>query len=298
MDPEKRVQQIAYILQKEGYALAFVEDHGRVYYSLFSKDSLDPSSSAIVQLLQGLFGQFVDNSFFILRRRLYTTEEISAKEEGMIRVVAKRARSKVKAVNHGLNLSDLEFIKIEFSRQQALAENHLGVFNLSLPENLRGLAFKTDQERWDFVTQLAELNPRGLILHDYDRPVAAALWNSRGELLSYGINSSSRNKTLHAEINLVQSFCAASGGPLPEGGTLFVTHKPCRMCAGMIYDCSANPFSMQIKYLIEEKGRLSRNTILDQKGLNYFCGVSNIDMAKKLLRNVDQLSDFTAATRQ
>lgn len=268
MTNEKRAQQLAYKLQKSNYDLAFVEDRGRVFYSYYPKNSKDLSSSAVIQLLQGLFNQFVDNSFFILRRRIFATHVLSSKDEGMIRVVAKRAQGQTQAMDHGLSLEDLDFISITFTREQAQQQNHLTSINLALPAELQKQKIESSEDRWGFVNQLANLNPRGSVLHDHDRPVAAALWSTEGELLSYGINSNSLNKTLHAEVNLVQSFCLKYEKPLPKGSTLFVTHKPCRMCAGMIFDCSEAANSMQIFYLHEETGSFSRNTVLDSHQLN------------------------------
>ena len=110
--------------------------------------------------------------------------------------------------------------------------------------------------------------PRGAVLHDHDRAIAAMLIDGNGELLSYGVNSNSRNKTLHAEVNLVQRWFRESGKKIPSGAVLYSTHKPCKMCAGMIYHWSENPRDVQVFYAVEEDGGLSRETVLDQHRLN------------------------------
>ncbi|MNS97203.1 tRNA-specific adenosine deaminase [compost metagenome] len=119
------------------------------------------------------------------------------------------------------------------------------------------------------VTQeLAAQIPRGEVLHDYDRDIAAVLLNADREVLSYGLNSNSKNKTLHAEVNLVQRYFRENHQMIPEGAILISTHKPCKMCAGIIYDSAVNPRSLKIQYGVEELGGLSRATILDQWQLN------------------------------
>ena len=55
-----------------------------------------------------------------------------------------------------------------------------------------------------------------------------------------------------------------TGKKIPAGTRIYVTHKPCKMCAGMIYHWSEDPRSIQVRYLKEETGGLSRSTILDQ----------------------------------
>jgi tRNA(Arg) A34 adenosine deaminase TadA len=110
--------------------------------------------------------------------------------------------------------------------------------------------------------------PRGGVLHDFDRDIAALLISPVGTVLSYGINSNSKNKTLHAEVNLVQRLYREKGFKIPEGSILYSTHKPCKMCAGMIYQWSEVPGSLQVYYSVEETGLFSRHTVLDREGLN------------------------------
>ncbi|MGZ3744742.1 MAG: Bd3614 family nucleic acid deaminase, partial [Pseudobdellovibrionaceae bacterium] len=75
-------------------------------------------------------------------------------------------------------------------------------------------------------------------------------------------NSSSKNKTLHAEVNAVQRLFRDSQKKLPIGAKLYTTRKPCKMCAGMIHDWSEDPASLEIYYLEEDKS--SRNSVLER----------------------------------
>lgn len=240
--------QMAYRLYKQKKHVAFVEHQGKVYYSYYSEDSSSPQS-AVVNLLQGLFQRFVDHSFFILRNRIYTTGTVTEMCLGMVKVVAKRISDKVVPQDLGVPL-DYEFIEI--------LELERSFSDLNIP------AFVGIQTAW----KLAELNPRGEVLHDYDRKIAAVLVDEADKVLAYGLNSNSKNKTLHAEVNLVQSFFQKTGQKIPRGAKIYSTHKPCKMCAGIIYEWSEEREQAFVFYDIEEAGSLSNHTILDRLRLN------------------------------
>lgn len=246
-------QQIAYGLQKQNVQVAFVMHQGKVYYSYHTGAAIT-ASSAVVNLMQGLFHRFVDNSFFILRNRIYTTATASEMCLGMVKVVAKRITDQVVSQNHSVPL-DLEFVEIKSFAREDLCHQDMP----SLP-----IGKTTIEQAWC----LAEENLRGEILHDYHRKIAALLVDENGQLLAWGLNSNSKNKTLHAEVNLVQSYVLKTGNKIPLGAKLYSTHKPCRMCAGMIYEFSNERKKPFVFYDIEEIGSLSKNTILDRLYLN------------------------------
>lgn len=258
----EEAQQIAFHLSRKNFEVAFVKHNGRVYYSYFSRSALAPSS-ALVKLLQGLFDQFVDHSFFILRQRIFTTAELSEMCKGMLKVVAKRATGNVEAHDYGRTLS-WEFIEIGQADELLYPVRHLNIEN--------GDVVRSTQLQQDQIAQktreLAALVPRGEILHDYDRGIASLLVDREGKVLSFGVNSNSKNKTLHAEVNLVQRLFGEQCRKIPRGAVLYSTHKPCKMCAGMIYYWSEDPHDVEVLYGVEESGSLSRNTILDLYQIN------------------------------
>jgi len=269
---KKTVDAIVFTLNKPQLDLAFVEQRGVVYFSYFPKAVKAPSS-AVVKLLQGVFDQHVDLSFFILRNRIYTTAKLSEMDKGMVKVVAKRI-SEVEVPTEG----DL-FLAAPFQFQQISETDSVFASTQHLnSENKMDLRFvsaiiadaepESLSEYLKVTQELAAQIPRGEVLHDYDRDIAAVLLNSNHEVLSYGLNSNSKNKTLHAEVNLVQRYFRENHQMIPEDAILISTHKPCKMCAGIIYDCAANPRSLKIQYGVEELGGLSRATILDQWQLN------------------------------
>lgn len=267
---EKRAEHIAFILNKPGKDVAFVEHEGVLYYAYFSKAFSAPSS-ATVKLLQGLFDEFVDHSFFILRQRIFTTSPLTEMCRGMVKVVAKRVSENILPLDHGLSLN-LRFQNVGEEEAALITVRHLNVENqVPLQEVRRWISqgsVTNPPEYLQLAKKLARKIPRGEVLHDYDRDIAAFLVDPNGTVLSYGVNSNSKNKTLHAEVNLLQRLFKESQEKIPEGATLYSTHKPCKMCAGMIYHWSAHPESLKVYYAIEEAGGLSRQTVLDRHQIN------------------------------
>lgn len=275
MTDEKRAEHLAFLLSQEGFETAFVEHKGIVYYSHFPKNVKAPSS-AVVKLLQGLFDQHVDHSFFILRNRVFTTATLSEMCRGMMKVIAKRATENI-LVNEQSLISGSDIPSLTFKRLGPPADvlatiSHLNEANKIPMSQVIGWIQEQDPQNptefLKFARHISDKVPRGEVLHDYDRNIAAILISKEGELLSYGVNSNSKNKTLHAEVNLLQRLYRERGQQIPEGAILYSTHKPCKMCAGMIHDWSAKPESIQVFYEIEETGSLSRQTILDRLGIN------------------------------
>jgi len=256
MSEEVLAQQIAFDLARPGFELAFVWHKEILYHSYYPQGQSSPSS-AVVKLLQGLFDRYVDHSFFILRQRIYTTAALSKMCQGMVKVTAKRAQGEISAQNHRLVWS---FEKIAIGEENELVTSTRWL----TPENQRPLAEVQALEaatplKW--IRAIAALNPRGEILHDYDRDIACVLVDKSGELLSFGLNSNSKNKTLHAEINMIQRFFREQGRKIPEDAQIYTTRKPCKMCAAMIHDWSEKPGGLKIHFVEEDKS--SQHTVLD-----------------------------------
>lgn len=270
MSEEKRAEHIASCLVQPGYEVAFVEHKDVIYFARFPENVVAPSS-AVVKLLQGLFDQHRDHSFFILRQRIYTTAALSEMCRGMIKVVAKRASENIVPRKHFLNFSG-SFQEIGLSQAILAKITHLNEENqISLQDInawIQGQKPSTGQHYLAIAQNLSERIPRGETLHDYDRGIAAILIDRDGETLSYGLNSNSKNKTLHAEVNLLQRLYANEKARIPAGAIFYSTHKPCKMCAGMIYDGCEKVETLKVFYAIEEKGTLSKQTILDRWSLN------------------------------
>lgn len=274
MSDQKRAQQIAFSLKQDGFDLAFVEHRQVVYYSYFPKGALAPSS-AVVKLLQSVFEQHIDLSFFILRNRIYTTAQLTEMCRGMIKVTAKRVTElvipedscmvlQVVFCQMGVPTDVLATVAISMENKRSLnqIEKLLSSYPVNQSSHLQKLHYLKK------VKELASSVPRGSILHDFNRDIAAMLIGPDGSILSYGLNSNSKNKTMHAEVNLIQRLFKEHECKIPVGSILYSTHKPCKMCAGMIFNWSEDPLATQVYYSVKEDGGLSRQTILDEHNLN------------------------------
>jgi tRNA(Arg) A34 adenosine deaminase TadA len=274
MSDQKRVQQIAFSLNQDGFDLAFVEHRQVVYYSYFPKGMLAPSS-AVVKLLQAVFEQHIDLSFFILRNRIYTTARLTEMCRGMIKVTAKRVTELIVPENSHIELQ-VSFCQMGMPTD-VLASVSVSMENQSPLNQIEKLLGDTQKNKNSHQQNLYYLNkakalaseiPRGAVLHDFNRDIAALLIGPDGRFLGYGLNSNSKNKTLHAEVNLIQRFFKEQQCKIPAGSILYSTHKPCKMCAGMIFSWAEDPKAIQVFYSTKEEGGLSRQTILDQYHLN------------------------------
>jgi tRNA(Arg) A34 adenosine deaminase TadA len=263
-DHNQLPEQILRALATPEQDVAFVIHDERVYFSRFPK-SIRAPSSALVKLVQGIFAEFHDLSFFILRNRIYTNRSSSEMDQGMLKVAGKRATFDVEAKDHQQALSQFTFIEVGEGR--IIINSASGVFPAHLKEKLQFLPRELSAQ-FEVLKLLAETNPSLPDLHDSNRKIAALLLDEQQKVIGIGLNQNAKNKTLHAEVNLVQSLYLETGLRIPKNSILLSTHKPCKMCAGMIFDSCEHPDSLRVYYQTEESGGLSRNTVLDQRKMN------------------------------
>lgn len=95
-----------------------------------------------------------------------------------------------------------------------------------------------------------------------DRPVAAILVDAEDRLIAYAWNTNARIRTRHAEWNLCESL-ARAGRSIPGGAKLYVSLKPCRMCAARIWEAAEDPTRLAVVYLENDPGPLAQETLLD-----------------------------------
>lgn len=225
--------------------------HEKTTYWCKAADVPGLPNSALVLLLQGLFDQFRDYSFFILRNRISVNYQPSEMDLGMIKLVAKRW-------------------KIEEWDSAALQEGPLveivagddGFFIPTLPRRVARLAQTQLQDRSEVPRLLRELEMqvnRNGDLHDQARPIGAILTDEFGVVLGSSVHNGVINKTLHAEVDLLQQF-ARQGLPFRDGFQIYVSLKPCHMCAGMIHHCGIRSIFFQD----DDPGPKARGTILER----------------------------------
>ncbi len=254
------IAAVAYELRRPGFELAFVRHREAVYYTRFPQNAKAPSS-AVIKLLQNIFEIKMDLSFFILRNKIYTTSEFSYQDHGMVKVLAKKVHFGLQAVH----LPEANDVLHHFHFVSVAADEEIicsSRFRSELIPRDPSMIYGEEQIENELV-KLTLSQARGSVLHDYDRPIAAVLVNPQGQPEWWCVNSSSKNKSLHAEVNLIQGVYESQKGKIPQGFSIYVTHKPCKMCAGMIFDACEDSAKIQLRYLNNVTGCRSRWTVLD-----------------------------------
>jgi tRNA(Arg) A34 adenosine deaminase TadA len=190
-----------------------------------------------VRLIQGIYESEPLNARRIVRNRILTTAARPTEMcWGMVRMAAKRMSGGIRVEDHPLPPG------------HTLVElGEVAVPTATLPIE------REPQESWmSFACRLAaQVEP---LEHRYqsNRRIAALLVSPQDELLGWALNSNSNNKTLHAEVKLIQAFCNRAGSRVPPGTRLYTTLKSCKMCAGMIWESAGDPAALKVYFAENE----------------------------------------------
>lgn len=260
------LEQIAHdILQKYQACsepeIAWVQHREKIYYCAVDRSAELPQS-AVIKLIQHLFDQYVDHSFFILRERIYSNCALSEAAKGMVKIAAKRASGEIRAKDHGMTYPD-EMIEVADWQKNYCQSAHIEKIDVQVPQKFTDL-----RQIKEALLSIKNAVGRGEILHDHNRAISAIVTDKNLHLLGWSANSNFKNKTLHAEVRLIQSYLQQQGRLLPDDTKIFVSLKPCKMCAAMIVESSQNPESLQVIYLENDPGSLAQGTMLDQLKIN------------------------------
>jgi tRNA(Arg) A34 adenosine deaminase TadA len=254
-----------------------------LYFALHSRSDRAPTS-AVARLIQGIYATEPDQSRVIVRNRIFTTAPLTTMCRGMIAVAAKRATDQIfkdfvsaEKKDSALPLKKTEYHQIDLSQSVNGLSTSLNygaeASQIDIAKNL--CHDQTDEKYWINLalelirpTQILRQQENETRLFLYNRPVAAVLVSREGKLLDRALNMNATNKTLHAELNLVQSFYRKFGrefgSKLPAGSKLFTTLKPCKMCAGMLFDAAEDMRSFEVIYAEDDPGTNARNTALEK----------------------------------
>jgi tRNA(Arg) A34 adenosine deaminase TadA len=104
---------------------------------------------------------------------------------------------------------------------------------------------------------------RKLIRPSEGLPVAALLISADNQILSAALNCNSKNRTLHAEVNLIQCFYRNHRKKIPSGSKIITTLKACKMCAAMIWSSAEQIESTEIFFGEMDEGKHARETVLN-----------------------------------
>lgn len=263
MDPELVLHELR---QKSPQAhWAFLIHQETVYFAGHLPGMDARPTSAALKLLQGIFDRHRDYSFFLLRSRIYLSHPPGPMEKGFIDLVAKRCSVVNEALGKGVASGGLT--DVTWNEVVPLAQEY---YESQLPTSSGQLSATALAGEEDVIRALGELEaqvPRGDVLHDYSRPIGAILVRGDGHVVGHALHSGAINKTRHAEIDLIQGLFRSGFVPdKSERYTLYVSLKPCRMCAGTWAEVFAD-YDLQVCYLRDDPGTKARGTELDRRGL-------------------------------
>lgn len=235
--------------------IAWLQSGGRFYFAANEASGRREPTSAVVRLIQGVYDREPAMARKILRARIHATGELTEMCRGMIRVAAKRASERAEPPFRDASSPPAGWVDVTRSRNALEAD--LGFARE--PEEERGLSEMALARA--LVARVAR-DPE-LSLHAQSRPVAAVLMSARGEVLGRAWNTNASNRTLHAELSLVQDFFRRTGGLLPPGSAIHATLKPCKMCAAMIWHCAEDVSSLRVFFDQDDPGPNAKATVLD-----------------------------------
>ncbi len=213
--------------------------------------------SAVQSLIFNIFEIKHDLSFFILRNQIHTTLRENPYDHAAVKLTAKKIK---------YNESPEAFQRALGSAKTSI---HLTLkIGESVDYQKSKMTFEPQiisekNEVVQFIENLKQKIPTGPVLHDYNRQIVAVLVNGKGEILFANSNFNYRNKILHAEVNLMNSYFEQNRKPVPDGCKVYVSLKPCRMCANILHQSCE--LGVKIFYLTDDTGKLARGSLIESR---------------------------------
>lgn len=253
-------EQLAFEL---GGRVAFLRAWQGVY---FARAGEWPPVSPVLRLLRGLYELEPLKARYIARYWIHSSDPPSAACAGAIKVKGRHMRAEVRAAEHGPSgLAGVPRIDAGAAAPPAMRANP--GLEAGLSAILRDGPVSADDEGWlALANRVAAAMPNTVASGAeprVDRPIAALLVGAGGELLGWATNTSSRNSTSHAEVNLVECWLDGARQRLPPGSRIYSTRKPCKMCAGLAWDAASDPWTLRVFYSEDDPLRYARETVLD-----------------------------------
>ena len=226
-------------------AVAWLEWNGILYWASYQRAFFEPRS-AVSHLIEGIWERFPGSAHFMLRSRIFTTSEPTELCRGMVIVCAKR-------------MSRVAKIPDEVAERMAR-----GTAALDLSACVRDASAH--------LTSIAAGVPP--VKAERDRSIESWLISAEGRLLGWAVNTSGRNRTQHAEMNLLRAWWMREGRPLPLGSRVVTTLEPCPMCAGALWECAASRDDFEVHYQHPDHGSVVSRSVLRNTPLLQQCPIS------------------------
>jgi tRNA(Arg) A34 adenosine deaminase TadA len=215
---------------------------------------IDSARSPVQDLIERIYHSQsllpVSRARTILRERIHANYEATVAERELVKVTAKRisAPSDRRVPNHFEPLPEVP--PVSFPEIEGF-EIGTVVRREEIPARLERLKLETrrTQSKWTS-----------------DRAISALLVDRENRLVTYAWNTSATIRTRHAEMNLCEHLeTKTPDGKIPKGATLYVSLKPCRMCAARIWETAADPAQISVVYLENDPGPLAQGTMLEPR---------------------------------
>jgi len=232
------------------WQIAVIETENVIYYSNYCPQPLEPHS-AVTQIIQGLYQNRPDEALRLLRRPIITNYNPTLLCRGMIAVAAKRylINKHFSLENTHKNLVPIRYL-IEHSQ------------NTSLPSPSSTLSSPIRDK--DCLSNKANLNTWLSHYPTYPRhkSIRAALTDSRGVTVLAAESDSKINKTLHAEVVLLQKYFSVHAEGFKVATQLHTNLQSCKMCAAMFWHMHTDPWkNLKASYYYAEQGSIARDTL-------------------------------------
>lgn len=220
---------------------AWIQSEGKVYAASTTREEAKSSGrSPIIKLIEGIYftESFSSQSQarHLLRERIHFTYSPSITDRETVKVAAKRLAHSVEEFHEAPSaLRSAPVVEPFLDSKLKLGE---WIDPITIPDVLERLRMGKE---------------------DSDRSVSALLVDSSDHILGWSWNTNAVIRTRHAEWNL----CAGLMGKIPFGARLWVSLKPCRMCAARIWEQSEDPTKITVIYLEDDPGPFAQGTMLD-----------------------------------
>ncbi|MEY4630592.1 MAG: hypothetical protein RIQ81_712 [Pseudomonadota bacterium] len=210
-----------------------------------------PWNSAITRLITGINAEFGEERYRLLRQKIHATGSISEWDRNLVKVCAKRVANDPYPMPAGNRVIDIgrdlepDPLSDRTERWRSSLQNSnqiLEWLNMLVADEMK-------------VSQESRR-------HQSHRPVAAALVDEEGRLLAANVNTNAGMQMRHAEVNLLLALTVRGISRIPEGATLYVSLKPCRMCASLINALNGSGQAVRVVALQDDPGTHGRHALL------------------------------------
>lgn len=231
---------------------AYIEQDGVCLYATSNSVVKNPLDAAITKLIFGVYSYAGGEALRWLRRPICVRGKVSDWDRALVKVCAKRLREDSESLFLDPKKSwiDVSELKIPSSFTSRFEDQRGGFISATQAQSM--------------LTELLteeETKQASLPMYARARAVSAILIDEQGRLVGAAVNSNAIHKICHAEFNLLQDL--EHRGLLGEikGGTLYVSLKPCLMCATLIRSIWPRE-NLAVHWVEDERGPLGQHQLL------------------------------------